>query len=180
MNNQTCPHCHQELTEEQLKRLWAQYCGSRRSAVKANAAIENGAKGGRPMTYFQTVYESIPEGVSLVHEKLRRWNEKHIFDVHTLPSNNPSSEGFDLKCDNIVWHCEYNPLTDYIEVTANGRKQTAIWRINYSAKVAAKKLVEDIHRSKLMSMPDDYSDQIEWIEKQTGKPFDIKQILPDL
>ncbi len=178
--NLQCPHCHTDLAEEQLKRLWAQYCGKQRSAAKAKAAIENGkTKGGRPMTYFQTVYESITPCVELVHEKLKRWNTKPIFDVKVLHADDPTTNGFDLVCDDVVWHCTWNRMTDYIEITEKGKTQPAIWRVNYSAKVAAKKLVEDIHREKLMRMPPDYSDQVKWIEQVTGKPFDIKQVLPD-
>lgn len=27
----TCPHCHTELTPEELKSMWASYCGSQQS-----------------------------------------------------------------------------------------------------------------------------------------------------
>jgi hypothetical protein len=179
MSKTMCPHCNHEITEVELKKLWAQYCGSKRSVLKASTAIENGrSKGGRPMTYMQTVYESIPDGVSQLHEKLHRWNEKHIYDVARRETGDPATEGFDLQCDNIVWHCAYNTLSDYIEVTSNGQKETAIWRVNYSAKVAAKKLVEDIHRAKLMSMPEDHTEMIEWI-KERDPSFDPKQVLPE-
>lgn len=180
MNKIKCPNCQKDLTEEQLKRLWGQYLGSQRSVAKAKAAVENGrTKGGRPMTYFQTVYESISRSVTLVHEKLKRWNTTPIFDVTALHTENPTAQGFDLVCDDIIWHCSWNGSTDYIEVTENGKIHPAIWRVNYSAKVAAKKLVEDIHREKLMRLPEDYSDQIKWIEDVTRKPFDITQVIPD-
>jgi len=72
------------------------------------------------------------------------------------------SEGFDLHCADIVWHCSFNSLTDSIEITENGQKRPAIWRINYAAKTAAERLItgpviNDIHTEKLMRMPEDHS-----------------------
>lgn len=131
------------------------------------------------MTYFQTVYESITPSVEVVHEKLKKWNTKPIFDVKVLPADDPTANGFDLVCADVAWHCTWNRMTDYIEITEKGHTQPAIWRVNYSAKVAAKKLVEDIHREKLMRMPEDYSEQVKLIEDTTGQPFDIKHVLPD-
>lgn len=46
-----CPHCGGELMPEELKKLWAQYNGSKTTDAKAAAAKSNGAKGGRPRKF---------------------------------------------------------------------------------------------------------------------------------
>jgi hypothetical protein len=166
------------LSEDQLKKLWAEYCGKQKSAAKAKASMANGSKGGRPMNYFQNVYDAIPESVEPVLNKLRERKSPFVFDVSISKADDPVNEGFDLRCEDIVWHCSFNSLTDYIEITENGQKRPAIWRINYAAKTAAERLIKDVHTEKLMRMPEDHSDMIEKIYKQTGQRLNIKDILP--
>lgn len=47
-----CPHCNQELTDEQVIELYADYCSrnlkGKSSKKKASSSRENGKKGGRP------------------------------------------------------------------------------------------------------------------------------------
>jgi len=42
--NMTCPHCNQELSREEIARLFSQIS----SDAKRKASAENGKKGGRP------------------------------------------------------------------------------------------------------------------------------------
>ncbi len=173
-----CPNCNECLSEDQLKKLWAEYCGKQKSAAKAKASMANGSKGGRPMTYFKDVYDAMPESVELVLTTQRQRKTPLVFNVTVSESDNPVNNGFDVRCEDIVWHCSWNGITDYIEITEKGQKRPAIWRINYAAKTAAKRLVEDIHREKLMRMPEDNSELIEKIYKQTGQRVNHKEILP--
>lgn len=47
-----CPHCNQQLTDEQIITLYADFCSrnlkGRTSEKKASTSAENGRKGGRP------------------------------------------------------------------------------------------------------------------------------------
>ncbi len=166
-----CPNCHEELNEMQLKTLWAEYCGSRKSASKTAAAKKNGAKGGRPMTYFQTLYDAILDSITALNEKLKKEKAKYQFVVKRIDALDPTKTGFALTCEDITWHCFWDGISDFINIYENEKKCGGISRINYAAGRAAQKLVEDIHREKLMRMPEDFSDVIGWIEQRTGKPF---------
>jgi hypothetical protein len=172
-----CPNCHEELSEDQLKKLWAEYCGKQKSAAKAKAAMANGSKGGRPMTYFQDVYDAIPDCVEPMQKKHKEWEEPYIFDVSRAETNDPVTNGFDLRCEDVVWHCSWNGISNYIEITENGQTRPAIWRVNYAAKTAANRLVEDIHREKVMRLPENNAALVEKIYKQTGHRVKIKDIL---
>ena len=130
------------------------------------------------MTYFQDVYDTIPESVELAHKKYRGKNEEQIFPVTARTSGDLANNGFDLRCEDIIWHCTWNSITDYIEITEHGQTRPHIWRTNYAAKTAAKKLVEDIHREKLIRMPPDYKGMIEKVYKRTGQRLNLKDIMP--
>lgn len=169
-----CPHCRETLTETQLKKLWAEYCGAKKSRAKSTAARRNGAKGGRPMSYLQSMYASVPESIVLFHERLKRENARHQFPIVRVHSEDPCESGFDLICDGIQWHCFWDGISDFISISENGKPREGINRVNYSASRAALKLVQDIHRSVLMRMPEDNSDIVAWIEKRGGTPFKPK------
>jgi hypothetical protein len=171
MNKMHCPHCWHELSEGELKKLWAEYCGSKTTALKAKAARENGAKGGRPMTYFQSLYDAIPESIAAFTNKLRQERARHQFEFRRSDESDPANTGFDLSCDDIIWHCSWDGYSDFISIVENQESRAGISRINYAANRAAQRLVQDIHREKLMRMPEDPSDLIAWVEQQTGKPF---------
>lgn len=173
-----CPNCQEPLDEEQLKKLWAEYCGKKKSTAKSKAAIKNGSKGGRPMTYFQDVYDAIPNSVELVRERRKERKEEHNFDVTVETTADPVLNGFDLRCQDIYWHCTWNGITEYIDISENGQPRSGIGRINNAAKTAAKKLVEDIHREKLFRMAPDHESMIEKIYKQTGQRLNLNDILP--
>ena len=166
-----CPHCQVKLSETQLKTLWAEYCGSKKSASKTAAAKKNGAKGGRPMTYFQSLYDAIPHSIELLNEKLKKENAKYRFDIRRIDTPEPTRFGFTITCEDVRWHCSWDGLSDFISISKNGKQLPGISRINYAANRAALKLVQDIHREKLMSMPEDFSDIHNWIEQMTGKPY---------
>lgn len=163
-----CPHCHLEFNEDQVKRLWAEFCGKKTSKAKARAAAANGKKGGRPVTYFQNVYKEIPASIQMVKEKLKQWQQRYVFDVELAETDDPVRQGFYLRCDNILWHIQWNDINNHVEAFQDGRQVTGYNNINNSAKTSAKRLVEDIHRAKLISMPEDYSDIVAWI-KQHGR-----------
>lgn len=162
-----CPHCHKELSEDDIKRLWAEHCGKQTSPSKAAAAAANGRKGGRPVTYFRDVYDAVIDAVPQVLDAYRRWNQQHIFNVERSESADPIESGFSLSCAGIVWDCRWNRLTNHVEAFENGRQVIGYNTVNNSAKTAAKRLVEDIHRAKLMSMPEDNSDIADWIKRNT-------------
>jgi hypothetical protein len=161
-----CPHCQKELTETQLKRLWAEYCGSRQSEKKIAAAKRNGAQGGRPMAYFQTLYDAIPDGIAALNDKLRKENARYRFRVGRVDTPDPTKAGFDVTCQDITWHCFWDGASDFIGISEDGKRRAGISRINYAAGRAAAKLVQDIHREQLMRMPEDLSDVARWIEKR--------------
>ncbi len=162
-----CPHCQQEFNEDQLKKLWAEYCGKKKTAAKSKAAAANGRKGGRPVTYFQDLYNSIPLSIEQARDRLNEWKQRYIFDVVLVPANDPVSEGFYLKCDNILWHVRWNPNNSHVEAFQNNRQVVGYNNVNNSSKTSAKRLVEDIHRAKLMSMPEDNSDILQWIKQHS-------------
>ncbi len=164
-----CPHCNQEFNEDQLKKLWAEYCGRKKSPAKAKAAAANGKKGGRPVTYFQDVYDAIPLSVELVRSKLKEWRQQYIFDVELIQAESPIEKGFYLKCDNILWHVRWNPMTNHVEAFQNNKQVAGYNNVNNSSKTSALRLVEDIHRAKLMSMPEDYSDVDNWLKHLSRK-----------
>lgn len=44
-----CPHCNDELSAEEIKSLWAEYCRSIKTDKRSQASRENGKRGGRPL-----------------------------------------------------------------------------------------------------------------------------------
>jgi hypothetical protein len=159
------------MSEPEIKRLWAEYCGKRTSLVKAAASKKNGAKGGRPMNYLQSLYDAIPASISLLEDKLSREGAQTRFKIQRIDTANPTETGFDITCDDLKWHYSWNRASDFIAISENGKKRAGINRINYSAKRAAVKLIQDIHREKLMSMPEDYSQDIQQVEQETNEAF---------
>lgn len=161
-----CPHCKRELSEPELKALWAEYCGKQSSAAKAKASAANGRKGGRPVTYFQNLYDFVPQSIEYLGPYLERMNYRQRYPVERIDTENPTDNGFSIKCtDDVVWHCRWNRITNNVEVYANGKLVTGYNTINNSARTAAERLVKDIHIHKLMSMPEDNSDIVAWIQK---------------
>jgi hypothetical protein len=129
------------------------------------------------MTYFQDVYDAIPESVELTQKKHKEWEEPYIFDVKRVETEDPVTNGFDLLCEEIAWHCSWNENTGYIEISENGQARPGLCRVNNAAKTSAKRLVEDIHREKLMRMPENHPATIEKIYKETGQRLNIKDVL---
>jgi|LakMenEpi03Aug12_release.lakeMendotaPanAssembly.Ray.scaffolds.fasta_scaffold534807_1 hypothetical protein len=165
-----CPHCKHELSEPELKALWAEHCGKQSSAAKARASAANGRKGGRPVTYFQNLYDFVPESIENFGPYLKRMNYQHTYPVERIECDDPTEKGFFIKCtDDVVWHCRWNQKTNSVEVFQGGRPVTGYNTVNNSARTAAERLVKDIHIHKLMSMPEDNSDIVRWIEKQKRK-----------
>src|ERR1700733_12667680 len=158
-----CPHCHYEISEKQLKSLWAEYCGSKTSESKRVAAQKNGTKGGRPITYFQTMYDSVPSGIAALSEKLEREDAEYRFPVERVDSPEPQQHGFAVRCLDITWHCFWESSSDFVRILENGKRRPGINRVNYAANRAAAKLVQDIHREQLMRMPEDSSRVADWI-----------------
>lgn len=107
------------------------------------------------MTYLQSMYDSVPECIVLFQEKLERANARHQFVLERVDSEDPYESGFDVICKGIRWHCFWDGVSDFISISENGKPLDGINRINYSARRAALKLVQDIHRSVLMGMPED-------------------------
>jgi hypothetical protein len=167
-----CPNCNRQITDAQLKTLWAEYCGRQKSERKASSSKQNGKKGGRPVTYMQTMYDAVPDSIESLNIKLQKENPKHVFEIKRLASQSPALTGFELVCDNIQWRCFWDGHSDFISITENGKMRPGINRINYAANRAAQRLVQDIHREKLMRMPEDNSDVVQWIEKMTGEKFE--------
>lgn len=117
------------------------------------------------MTYFRDVYDAVPQSIEQVREHLKDWRQRYIFDVERLPAEDPVQSGFELKCDDIQWHVRWNTDTNHVEAFQAGRQVAGYNNENNSSKTSAKRLVEDIHRAKLMSMPEDFSDIADWIKK---------------
>ncbi|MBS1955300.1 MAG: hypothetical protein JST89_14030 [Cyanobacteria bacterium SZAS-4] len=124
------------------------------------------------MTYMQTMYDSIPESIEILNLKLEKENAQNIFHMKRLDSMSPSTIGFELVCADIHWHCFWDGISDYISITEDDKMRPGINRINYAATRAAQKIVQDIHREKLMRMPENSATTIEWIETMTGKKFE--------
>lgn len=137
--------------------------GSMRTEAKKKASIENGRKGGRPH-FFSQLYNFLDDALTQVHTK---------YPVEKLPPDGPAC--FSLRCAEIVWQIHWQPIDRSVQVFQDGKNVQGYNTVNNSAQSLAKRLVEDIHRRKLERMPEDYS----WAEELTGKPFNIKEVLPD-
>ena len=123
------------------------------------------------MTYFQTLYDAIPDSIELLYEKLEREKAKYHFAIIRIDTPEPTKTGFTITCEDVTWHCFWDGISDFISISEKGKLCAGISRINYAASRAAAKLVQDIHREKLMRMPEDFSDMYSWIEQMTGKPY---------
>lgn len=141
--------------------------GSKKTEAKRKAKIENGRRGGRPH-YFVQLYNAIPSAIKASDTK---------FPVELLPAE--SAAAFSIKCADFLWLIRWDPISRNVVAFHDGLAVYAYNTVNNSAQTLAKMLVEEIYRDKLMSMPEDYSKEVEWIEKVTGKPFNIKEVLPN-
>ncbi|CAM5999223.1 unnamed protein product [Sphagnum balticum] len=123
-----CPYCQEALNETELKKLWAEYCGSKKSASKAAAAKKNGAKGGRPMNYLQDMYDAIPDSILLFQEKLKNANCKGQFAIQRIDTDDPIETGFDVLCDDRRYHCFWDGRSEFISILENGTDWAGINR----------------------------------------------------
>ena len=106
------------------------------------------------MTYFKDVYNAISPSIELVCNNQKQRKQDPRFDVELIQTESPVEDGFYLKCDNILWHVRWNGIKNYVEAFQDGRQVTGYNNVNNSAKTSAQRLIEDIHRTKLMSMPE--------------------------
>ncbi|HEY9684269.1 MAG TPA: hypothetical protein V6C86_22005 [Oculatellaceae cyanobacterium] len=157
-----CPHCHHELSESEVKQLLAEYSKSHVPAPKAITSAANGRKGGRPVTYLQNVYDLIPGAIKLHHDTRTARKERFNFDIELVEEADPIANGFTLRCGGITRKCRWNRITNFVEIFDSAQQVGGFNTINNSAQTAAKRLVEEIHIAKLMSMPEDFSDIENW------------------
>ena len=110
------------------------------------------------MTYFEDVYNAMPSAIeTVVPGLIDQSSTRKTFPVELVETANLAN-GFDLKCDSILWHISWNPNKSWVEASENGTRVHAIDASTSKAKYLAEGLVKDIHRRKLMTMPSDFSD----------------------
>jgi len=141
--------------------------GSMRSEAKKKAAVENGKKGGRPH-YFLQLYNSINPAIQ---------NTKTEFPVELLPPDSPMA--FSIRCEDFVWLIRWDVLNRNVVAFHNGLVAQSYDTVSNLPATLAKMLVQEINRTKMQSMPEDFSKEKAWIEEVTGEPFDMNKILPD-
>jgi hypothetical protein len=156
-------YLHLELEGWRVKEAGAKG-GSARTQAKANAARNNGAKGGRPTSYFQSVFDAIPGEIMLLNEELLNRRPQLQLKVEIEQSKSLLEYGFRLRCVDLEWQCTWNSQLRKVEAHLHDHQAASFKSVNNSAKSVAKQLVQAVYHFKLMTMAEDFSDIEDWIK----------------